>query len=164
MWRKLLAIAHPDRGGTHDLFVWCQGLYEYVAGDRPEPVVDDRSRRERHADDNRNTERIPYEEAFGRAGNFGELTYQAVMFAQAADEPYASLLRMLSDCYAAPQCERSLYKQQHQGATYRSLAAIGHKVSMSKEQRSRWYAICRAIPMSQRHATHLLTRLQSEAA
>jgi hypothetical protein len=140
MWRRLMALVHPDRGGCHELFVWVTGLHEYVAGDDPEPVVDDRSRRERYAASgaNRNVERVPYEEAFGKAGRFAELAHQAVLIADDAGEPYASLLRLLADCYEATEADATLYRWQHQGATYKQLAAIAYRVGMSKEQRTRW--------------------------
>jgi hypothetical protein len=35
-WRLLLRRAHPDTGGTHDLFLWTQALHEHVAGDHLE--------------------------------------------------------------------------------------------------------------------------------
>jgi hypothetical protein len=166
MWRRLLAIVHPDRGGDGDLFIWTRNLQEYVAGDDPEPVVDARSSeaRERHADDNRNAERIPYEEAFGRAGTFAELTHQAVLFAGEVGEPYASLLRLLADCYEATEADGTLYRQQHQGSTYRQLAYVAHLEGMTSAQRSRWYRIARTIPLSQQHAGHILEQLQRRAA
>jgi hypothetical protein len=163
MWRRLMAVVHPDCNGDHDLFVWVTGLHEYVAGDDPEPVYDDRSRRERYAESSRTTERVPYEQAFGRAGSFTELTRQAVMLGAEVGEPYGALLRLLADCYEASEADGTPYRHQHQGATYRSLAAIAHRAGMSKAQRTYWYEICRAIPMSQRHAGHILSRLQSEA-
>jgi hypothetical protein len=131
MWRRLLFCVHPDRGGEHELFIWTQALYEHVAGDTIEPVVDDRSRRERYSSGQEygtganNAERVPYEEAFGRAGSFAELTLQDLMFADEAGEPYARVLRLLRDCYEATEAEGTLYRWQHQGATYRTLAAQG---------------------------------------
>jgi len=163
MWRHLLACVHPDRAGTHELFIWTRALFEHVAGDHPEPVVDDRSRRERYAD-SRDAKRIPYEEAFGKAGNFAELTRQAVMFAAEVDEPFAGVLRLLADCYGVAEYDATLYRQQYVGASYKSLAAIAYRAGMSKAQRSRWYRIAESVPLSQRHAGHLLEHLQRRAA
>jgi hypothetical protein len=42
-WRRLLATCHPDRtGGDHDLFLFLQGLREYVeeCGEGPEPPAE----------------------------------------------------------------------------------------------------------------------------
>jgi hypothetical protein len=39
MWRRLLALAHPDRAGDHELFIWCSELREYVAGDAIDPPI-----------------------------------------------------------------------------------------------------------------------------
>ena len=47
-WRLLLARAHPDHGGSEDLFVWCQNLREHVAGDCIEPTS--ATPHERHRD------------------------------------------------------------------------------------------------------------------
>jgi hypothetical protein len=38
MWRRLIALAHPDRAGDEALFVWTRNVYEHVAGDRIEDV------------------------------------------------------------------------------------------------------------------------------
>jgi len=38
MWRRLLRLAHPDQGGTDDLFVWVRELQEHVAGNGIEPL------------------------------------------------------------------------------------------------------------------------------
>ncbi len=38
MWRKLLARAHPDAGGDHELFIWARHLHAVVcAGVREDP-------------------------------------------------------------------------------------------------------------------------------
>jgi hypothetical protein len=92
MWRRLMAVVHPDSNGDHDLFVWVTGLDEYVAGDDPEPVVDDRSRRERYSDSASTAGRVPFEAAFGKAGSFAELTRQAVMMAERNRQRLARLI------------------------------------------------------------------------
>jgi hypothetical protein len=164
MWRLLLRCVHPDQGGEHDLFIWTQALYEHVAGDAIEPVVDDRPRRARHTDTGRAAERVPYEEAFGRAGSFAELTRQTLLFAEEVGEPYAGVLRLLADCHEVTEADATLYRWQHQGATYRQLAAIAHRVGMSYDERIHWYSVCEAIPISQRHAGHILSNLRERAA
>ena len=128
--------------------------------------MDDRPRRARYADaaSARATERIPYEAAFGNAGSFAELTYQAVLLAEEVGEPYAGVLRLLSDCYEATGADAVPYRQQHQGATYKQLAAIAYRAGMSREQRMGWYRISERLPLSQRHAGHILDKLQQWAA
>jgi hypothetical protein len=57
-----------------------------------------------------------------------------------------------------------VYRQQFQGATYKSLAAIAYRAGMSARERSGWYRVAEAIPLAQRHAGHILAKLQSRAA
>jgi hypothetical protein len=164
MWRRLFARVHPDAGGEHELFVWVSSLFEHVAGDAPDRVVDDRSRRERYASGHGGTaDRIDYTAAPDRGRTFDDLTRYALTVAAEVDEPFAGVLRLLADCYGVAEYDAALYRQQHQGATYKQLAAIAYRAGMSKAQRSRWYRIAESVPLSQRHAGHILTRLQSEA-
>jgi hypothetical protein len=44
------------------------------------------------------------------------------------------------------------------------LALIAHLAGMSTAQRTRWYRIAESMPMSQRHAGHLISELQQRAA
>ncbi len=166
MWRRLLARVHPDTGVDADLFVWCRHLQEYVLGDAAsdaiDPPIHQRPRRTTTTD----TPRVPFEAAFEVASSFDDLTRQAVEMAErgAVPEPYARVLRLLVDCYDVGETGGVVYRQQHQGATYKQLAAIGHRAGMDKPERTQWYALCESIPLSQRHAGHILGRLQQEAA
>ena len=36
MWRRLLCAAHPDGGGTDDLFALAKALHDHIAVDEPE--------------------------------------------------------------------------------------------------------------------------------
>ncbi len=65
---------------------------------------------------------------------------------------------VLVDCY--PECDGPLAGQQESGASYKSLAAIGHKAGMSKSERGRWYRLSEEIPLTQRHAGHILSKLR----
>jgi hypothetical protein len=150
-----MARCHPDQGGTDDLFVWARELQQHVAGDDVEPL-----RRTTTAD----SPRLDYTAAFDKAESFAELTAQAVALADTLEEPYASVLKLLSDCHELAEVVGIMYRQQHQRASYRSLAAIGHKVGVDKQARSYWYRIAEAMPLSQRHAGHILSKLQDEAA
>jgi hypothetical protein len=163
-WRRLLRLVHPDQGGSDDLFVWVRHLQEHVAGDGVEPP------RREYTPPRRTTTaespRVPYEAAFDRAGSFDDLTRHALTVADRGDvpEPYARLLLLLVDCYGVGETGGVVYRQQHQGATYKQLAAIGHRVGMDKVERTRWYRIAEGIPLSQRHAGHIIDRLQERAA
>src|SRR5215210_3802512 len=164
MWRRLLRLVHPDAGGDHDLFVWVRELQDYVAGDRIEPLPQEVRRDPPRHPTSSAGDRVDYTEAFDRADNFGVLTRAAVMYADEVGAPYARLLRLLEDCYSAGPGDVTLHRAQHQGATYRQLAAIAHRAGMSKPERVRWYRVAEAIPLSQRHAGHILSRLQERAA
>jgi hypothetical protein len=80
----------------------------------------------------------------------------------AVDAPYDRLLRLLEDCEEEDE-DSPLFTQQAQGATYKTLAAIGHAVGMDGAERSHWYKLAESIPLSQRHAGHVLTKLKKGA-
>jgi hypothetical protein len=122
----------------------------------PEP--EDHPSRLREASTSNAAERVPFDEdAFLEV-----LTDRALAMAAAVAEPYGYLLRQLADCH--PVEDGSLGDQQRRGASYKSLAAIGHLVGMSKAERVQWYRIAEAIPLSQRHAGHILGKLEKAAA
>ena len=160
MWPRLLARAHPDAGGTHELFIWTGAVRDVVCGLRlrgaasPEP--DDHPSRRREASTSAN--RVP----FDPFADLEVLTDRAVTMAAAVAEPYGYLLRQGADCY--PVSDGPLRDQQRRGASYKSLAAIGHTVGMTKADRVQWYSKAEAVPLSQRHAGHILGKLQEAAA
>jgi hypothetical protein len=159
MWRRMLARCHPDAGGAHELFVWAMATRDVVCGGELRSEIPRRETSRRRDNSTRGpSERIP----FDQFAEFALLTDRAVTMAATVAEPYAYLLRQVADCY--PVSEGPLRAMQTQGATYKSLAAIGHRVGMSKPDRVQWYDICRAIPLSQRHAGHILSKLQRAAA
>ena len=151
MWRRLVSRAHPDTGGDHDLFIWTCATRDVICGGELGSEIPRRGR-------DQAPDRVPFE----RYADFEALTDRAVTMAEAVAQPYCDLLRSLSGCY--PAAEGTLHNQQRRGASYRSLAAIGHRVGMSKAERVQWYAIAESIPLSQRHAGHILSRLQERAA
>lgn len=159
MWRKLIAASHPDRNGDHELCVWTQALRDHVlAGETPgtRPGADPpRPRRDQTSTaDGASPGRVPFE----RGANFEALARRAMAMAGEVEAPYARLLRMLGDCQPSPMHE----DQERRGASYKMLAAIGHAVEMTKGKRSRWYRIAESIPLSDRHAGHILSRLKRE--
>jgi hypothetical protein len=154
MWRTLIARAHPDSGGSHELFIWATATRDLVCGGEAEPEIE--------TPPPSTADRVDFGAAYEKAGSFSELTRVAVAHAGEAGEPYARLLRLLADTLEAE--DGPLRVQQHQGATYRQLAAIAHRAGMSKAERVRWYRVCESIPLSQRHAGHILGKLQRAAA
>jgi hypothetical protein len=159
MWRRLLARVHPDTGGDGDLLVWCRHLQEYIVGDAIDPPIHQRPRTTTS-----DSPRVPFDAAFDRAGSFDDLTRQALALAENVPAIHGRLLLLLIDCYGVGETGGVVYRQQHQGATYKQLAAIGHRAGMDKAERVRWYKLAESIPLSQRHAGHILGRLQERAA
>jgi hypothetical protein len=92
---------------------------------------------------------------------FSELTDHAVGIADEVPPIFGDVLRLLEDCYASE--DAPLKGQQERGATYKQLAAIAHSVGMTKPERARWYRVAESIPLSQRHAGHILARLKKAA-
>jgi hypothetical protein len=90
------------------------------------------------------------------------LTDRAIAMAEAVAEPFGLLLRQVADC--RPAEDSPLLDQQRRGASFKSLAAIGHRVGMTKAERIQWYRIAEAVPLSQRLAGHILSRLKRRAA
>jgi hypothetical protein len=163
MWRRFVGRTHPDAGGSHELFIWATAVREFVCGQDLKAVAPrrehrDEPSRQREESTSGTADRIP----FDRFSDFEVLSGRAVAMADAVAEPYGYLLRQVADCY--PVSEGSLYDQQRRGASYKSLAAIGHQVGMTKAERVQWYSIAEAIPLSQRHAGHILSRLKRRAA
>jgi hypothetical protein len=156
MWRRLVSRSHPDAGGSHELFIWAVATRDAVCGGELEAEI---PRVEQRAPSTQDTgERVPFDED----ASLEVLTDRAVAMAEAVAEPYGYLLRQVLDCY--PVSEGPLYDQQRRGASYNSLAVIGHKVGMTKAERGQWYSIAEAVPLSQRHAGHILSRLKRRAA
>ena len=160
-WRLLLALVHPDRGGDHDFFIWVRALYDHVAGDGIEdPPRRPAYERERRSPDP--VERVPYHDAFNMP-SFNDLTRRVLDVSDRVEEPYARILALVYDCAEEPR-RGALYKQQHQGATYKTLAAIAYAARMTKAERTRCYRIVESVPLSQRHARDILATLKRQAA
>jgi len=162
MWRRLLARAHPDAGGTHELFIWTGAVRDVVCSSSPRagaiPEPEDHPSRRRDPSTSDTQERVP----FDPFADLEVLTDRAVTMAAAVAEPYGYLLRQVADCYPAE--DGPLHDQQRRGASFKSLAAIGHRVGMTKAERIQWYRIAEAVPLSQRHAGHILSKLHKAAA
>lgn len=162
MWRKLVSRAHPDAGGDHDLFIWTMATREAICSARlgaeiPRCERQDHPSRRREASTS-DADRV----AFDAFADFEVLTDRAVAMSEAVAQPYGLLLRSLANCF--PATDGSLADQQRRGASYKSLAAIGHAVGMTKAERTQWYRIAETVPLSQRHVGHILSGLKRRAA
>ena len=156
MWRRLLSRSHPDAGGDHELFIWTVATRDAICGGELGSEIPRRERRGTSA--STTADRVP----FDQFADFEVLTDRAVTMAAAVAEPYGYLLRQLADCYPAEG--RPLHGQQRRGASYKSLARVGHEMGLTKSERIVWYRIAEVIPLSQRHAGHILSRLKRRAA
>ncbi len=156
MWRKLLARAHPDAGGDHELFIWARHLHDVVcASVREDPPL----RAAQSSTPREGPARVPFDE---HAQDFENLTDKALSLADTVDAAFARLLLSLEDCEEEDE-DSPLFTQQQLGATYKTLAAIGHAAGMNGAERAHWYKLAEQIPLSQRHAGHILTRLKKGA-
>jgi hypothetical protein len=155
MWRRLVGRSHPDAGGDHELFIWTVATQDAVCGELGAEIP----RVERWAPSTQGTgERVPFDED----ASLEILTDRAVAMAEAVAEPYGFLLHQVADC--EPAEDGPLRDQQRCGASFKSLAAIGHRVGMTKAECIQWYRIAESVPLSQRHAEHILSRLKRRAA
>ena len=156
MWRRVVSRVHPDAGRDHELFIWIMAVRDAVCGGELEAEI---PRVERRAPSTQGTgERVPFDED----ASLEILTDRAVAMAEAVAKPYGFLLRQVADC--EPAEDGPLRDQQRCGASFKSLAAIGHRVGMTKAECIQWYRIAESVPLSQRHAEHILLRLKRRAA
>ncbi len=153
MWRRLVALAHPDAGGGHELFIWTATVKDAVCGG--ELQVQPRRGQAAPkaspwpADDK---PRIPYP----TGTSFEESTRRAL----SVEGPYSPVLARLTSCYPVPH----LAYEEARGASNKRLAAIAHAYGMTSPERSGWYRCAESIPLSDRHASHILGRLKRQAA
>jgi hypothetical protein len=158
MWRKLLARTHPDAGGDHELFIWTGTIRDAVCGlqvqSRPAAGPANATTRPSQPSPSPPDDkpRIPYPDGT----DFEELTRQALR----VGGPYAAVLSLLASCHPLTH----LAHEEARGASYKRLAAIAHAHGMTPKERSGWYRCAEAIPLSDRHASHILGRLKRRAA
>ncbi len=150
MWRLLIAATHPDsERGSHELCIFVQALKEYVLSEPRKEAFTPSPQPE--SAPTADPDRVP----FPPDADFRVLTRRAVILADDVPLPYRSVLRLLRDCEPLTGFE----EKQQRGASYRQLAYIGHLAGMSKPF-SRWYKIAESVPLSQRHAGHVLSKLK----
>ncbi len=158
MWKRLLSRAHPDAGGAHELFIWTTAVRDVVCSSSlrgaasPEPTVHPSRRREASTD---NRPRVPFEPGCDFAALTGEVLRRAAVGGE-----YGRILALLKDCWPV----EDLAHEQNRGASYKRLAAIAHAWGMSKAERIGWYRVAEDLPLSDRHAGHILSKLKRRAA
>jgi hypothetical protein len=158
MWRRLKARAHPDAGGDHELFIWTGSVEELVCGteSHQQGQATGDQRPQAYQAPGEEPARIPYPSGT----DFRGATQRALQRAAAKPDGYGQLLSLLEDCWPLLH----LWREQERGASLRRLAAIGHIVGMGRAERSGWYRVAESIPLSDRHAGHILKRLKERAA
>jgi hypothetical protein len=155
MWRRLIAKAHPDAGGDHEFFIWAGSVRELVCNGQAQ-TQPERSAQASYGTPTDEPARIPYPPGT----NFREATTRALRYAESHPDTYRYLLGLLENCYPLAH----MWREEERGASYKRLAAIGHQVRMSKQERIGWYRVAESIPLSDRHAGHILSRLKRAAA
>ncbi|MDP9477482.1 MAG: hypothetical protein M3R38_17660 [Actinomycetota bacterium] len=163
MWRRLVARTHPDAGGDHELFIWTGAVRDVVCGlslrAGASPKAEDNPSRRREPSASEELARVP----FDPSADFAALTARALAMAEEVGGVHGALLELLFDCEAPPSTTGAGEAEQR-GASYKKLAAMGHMVGMTKAERGRWYRVAEAVPLSDRHAGHILGRLKRKAA
>lgn len=155
LWRLLLARAHPDAGGTGELFVWVQALREVLADGPSTRQLCGRCNTA-SSSPSEEPDRIPFDAGLDPIA----VARRVVALVDELDYPHRALLRLLSNC--APATHGRPQLQERRGATYRQLAAIAHTVGMSYSERLEWYRVAESVPLSQRHAGHILSSLKGK--
>lgn len=158
MWRRLLSRTHPDCGGDHELFIWTGAVRQIICDGEIRANPPGPGRAPRQPENQRDeVARVPFDPAV----DFSELTQRAVKLAESISGVHGTLLKLLHDC-EPPPLQTGAWTQR--GASYRRLAAIGHAWGMSKTERGKWYRLAEDVPLSDRHAGHILSRTKGRAA
>jgi hypothetical protein len=98
LWRRLVARAHPDAGGDHELFIFAGAVKAVVCRDPGElPRPEGRRSPSPPQDD---VARVPYPTggSAGTALDFEEITRRAL----SVEGPYSPVLARLTSCYPLP--------------------------------------------------------------
>jgi hypothetical protein len=163
MWRLALAELHPDRGGSHELFVWGQGVREAVengaatsnGGRCSECRGPARQVRQDRPGQDDPTPRVPYPQRVDHT----ELWLRAIRYGHELVGPVGDLLLELRDHEQATSGWQQLAEQR--GATYRQLKYLAVLADIPARE---VYEIGERIPLSQAMAHHIISRLKGRAA
>lgn len=75
--------------------------------------------------------------------------------------PTRELFALLRDCRE----QGGIFeKHERQGATYRTLGHIARRIGMYTDQRAFWMRECEDLHLTQRHAGHIIARLDDREA
>jgi hypothetical protein len=96
--------------------------------------------------------RVPFDEA----ANFERLTEEALRAAEREPLYIGRLLRLLADCRPVSQ----LTHEQERGAHYDRLDLIADLAGIHDDDRLRWYRAAEGIPLTDRHARHIIDKLK----
>ncbi len=97
---------------------------------------------------------------FDAPANFEILTEKALRTAE-REPPYVGrLLRLLADC--RPLAE--LAHEQERGAHYDRLDLIADLADVHDDERLRWYRVAEGVPLTDRHARHIIDKLKRRRA
>lgn len=99
--------------------------------------------------------RVPWPPGWVAEEVFTDITTRAVEVAAKLPEPYSRLLELLADCKLVDLDSADFRR----GPTYRQLAYIGHRAGLDAGQRAYWYELAEAAGLTQRHAGHIIARL-----
>ena len=176
LWRLLKARAHPDAGGSEELFVWTQSLHEELCSDASLPesgfasrvweefLAAQRSRsrtearpKKRPKQSKRSTNRIH----FGTSLSFEELTDRAIEIADVLEEPYGELVSLLLEgCELSGfGCDLAFIEAASTvGAFYARVADASHALGLDEQTRVRLYKFAMRVPLSDLHAVHMVNR------
>ncbi len=96
---------------------------------------------------------------FDAPANFEILTEKALRTAE-REPPYVGrLLRLLADC--RPLAE--LAHEQERGEHYDRLDLIADLADVHDDERLRWYRVAEGVPLTDRHARHIIDKLKRRA-
>ncbi len=168
MLRRVIARTHRDAGGDDALFIAANELREDILSGELVPAepkdlarCSNCPRRDATPRRSYSTDADPARAPFSTDASFDQLTSLALERAGTVAGVYGELLLQLRDCVFMADMER----QQRRGASYKQLAYIAHLAKMSKPERAGWYRVAEDVPLADRHASHLISRLKrSEAA
>jgi len=98
--------------------------------------------------------RVPYPPRWWRARTFDEVKRTALDMASSANT-LPSIARMLA---SLEDCEYLDGKQDHEGATYKSIAYAGRLYGLAREERQEWIDAVGMLGLAQRHTGHIIAR------
>ncbi len=102
-WRRLRAKAHPDQGGSHDLFVWVEALREhfqhgpFALDDVHRDVYHDGQRSSRGGAEKEEPDRIPFNGDLDPIA----LARRILALVEELEHPYSAVLRLFANCAPA---------------------------------------------------------------